>query len=288
MFSSLRIGRIFGIDTYIHPTFWLLPLLVILGSWSVSTTAEISFQLAVLFTIFGCVLLHELGHSLAAKAYGFKTRDITLLPIGGVARFEKMPEKPIQEIVVALAGPAVNLVIVVGIVAMMVLDGFSPDGFSDESVLTQFWGQIAGANLILLVFNLLPAFPMDGGRVLRALLSYVTDRITATEVASIVGGVFAVLIALYGFNEGNYFLPVLALFVFLAGRAELYALRAEAYRKTIEERWGDRVPLAFTDWEIPVARRATTSHPDGWEFDAVRRIWTQYRHGEPVRRIVAE
>lgn len=287
MFQPLRIGRVFGIGMYVHPTFWLLPLFVVLSSWGTATAHEQGLQLALLFAVFVCVALHELGHAVAAMLYGIRTRDITLYPIGGVARLENMPERPLPEIVVALAGPAVNVAIAALIVVMMALDGASPFGPHGGSALAAFWSLLFEANVILVVFNLIPAFPMDGGRVFRALVSLVTDRVTATEVASVVGGVFAALIASVGyFYLGNVMLPVLAVLVFLMGRAELAHVRATAARREAERRWAGRVPLAFTDWGIPVVRRADSSHPDGWEFDPMRRVWTEYRAGLPVRRIM--
>lgn len=289
MFHSLKIGRVFDIGIYVHPTFWLLPLLIVLSNWGTSTPQEIGLELAVVFAVFGCVALHELGHAIAAMLYGIRTSDITLYPIGGVARLENMPERPLPEIVVALAGPAVNVLIAAAIAAMMTLDGLTPLGGNDGSAITAFWNQLLVANLMLVVFNLLPAFPMDGGRVLRAAISWFTDRVTATEIASIVGTVVIAGIAGVGlllFN--NLMLPILALLVVLMGRAELAQVRATAARREAERRWADRVPMAFTDWGIPVAHRAGSSRPDGWEYDPTQRIWTEYRSGVPVRRLATD
>src|SRR5688500_1167755 len=121
MFSSLKIGRWFGIDVFVHPTFWLLPLLVVLGG-----VGNVPFELAARFGAFGCVALHEYGHALAARWFGIRTRDITLYPLGGVARLEGMPERPWPEIVVALAGPAVNIVIAAGLFGILLIDGVVP------------------------------------------------------------------------------------------------------------------------------------------------------------------
>ena len=287
MFQALRIGRVFGIGLYVHPTFWLLPLIVVLTSWGTATARELGLELALLFAVFGCVALHELGHAVAAMLYGIRTRDITLYPIGGVARLENMPERPWPEIVVALAGPAVNVGIAALIVVMMVLDGVSPALPHGDSPVVSLWTQLLFANVILVLFNLIPAFPMDGGRVLRAALSWFTDRVTATEVASIIGGAFTALIAYVGLvHLNNFMLPVLAVLVFLMGRAEVAQVRAMAARREAERRWAGRVPLAFTDWGIPIARRADSSHPDGWEYDPMGRVWTEYRAGLPVRRVV--
>jgi Zn-dependent protease/CBS domain-containing protein len=215
----LRIGRIAGIDVYMHVTF---PLLLAWtgydaylrgGNWA-TVLSEISFVL-VLFSI---VVLHELGHALAARRYGVGTRDITLLPIGGVARLERMPREPRQELVIALAGPAVNVVLAALCAAWLAATGGSLDPRSlmldSVTLVEKLWW----INVSLIVFNLLPAFPMDGGRVLRALLAMKFDHAQATRVAARVGQGMALLFALLGLYV-NTMLVVVALFVwFAAGR----------------------------------------------------------------------
>ena len=132
MFQSMKLGKFFGIDLYVHGTFWLLPLFIFVSGWmSGSTPAVLAFDLAFMFAMFGCVALHEVGHALAARAYGIGTRDITLYPVGGVASLERMPEKPGREIAIALAGPAVNVVIAVGLFAGLVAGvQFNPFGLT--------------------------------------------------------------------------------------------------------------------------------------------------------------
>lgn len=217
---SLKLGRVLGIDVYLHFTFLLL--LAFLGFLYWRATQDIGAALrGVVFMValFGCVALHELGHALMARRYGIQTRDITLLPIGGVARLEKMPEAPMQEFWVALAGPAVNVAIAGILFAwLMVTDGLVP---TEELSLTggSFWQRLMVVNVLLVAFNLLPAFPMDGGRVLRALLAAAMGRRRATAIAANIGQGMAILFGIVGFLY-NPFLIFIAIFVYLGAQAE--------------------------------------------------------------------
>ncbi len=217
---SWKIGKIAGISLYVHTTFWLL-----LGWIAVSQFLEkrswTHAMGGVLFVtvLFSVVVLHELGHALMARRFGIRTRDITLLPIGGVARLERMPEDPKQELLVALAGPAVNValaaVLFVLIVLVMGIDALH----NIQLIGGEFLINLLMVNVGIAVFNLLPAFPMDGGRVLRALLAMWMDYARATQIAANVGQGMAVLFGLIGM----YFNPVLlliALFVWVGAVQE--------------------------------------------------------------------
>jgi Zn-dependent protease len=225
---SARLGRFAGIDVYVHVTFLLLLGWIAWSAWvATGSLAGVLDGLVLILLLFLCVLLHEFGHALAARRYGIATRHITLLPIGGVAALEAMPQDPRQEIVVALAGPAVNLAIAALLYLVLEIGGrpgsllaFDPGGGS-------LLPTLLAANVILLLFNLLPAFPMDGGRVLRALLAFRMDRVRATVLAARVGRVFAIGLGIFGVTGVNPFLVLIAVFVWLGAGAEAGAAVAD-------------------------------------------------------------
>jgi len=233
---SWRVGSIAGIALYLHATFLLLLAWVAIGEYERSrqVAAALSGVVFVL-AVFASVVLHELGHALAARRYGIKTRDITLLPIGGVARLERMPREPRQELVVALAGPAVNVVIAGILYLWLTVSGRMPTfvgsaslgiGFLDRA----FAARLLAVNVWLVLFNLIPAFPMDGGRVLRALLAMKRgDYAQATETAARVGRFFALVFGIVGlFVVGNPLLVIVALFVWLGAAGEAAAVQTTA------------------------------------------------------------
>ena len=209
---SVRIGKFFGVDVYLHVTFLLLLGFVGLSHWRQSR--ELSAVLAgvgFFVALFACVLLHEFGHVLTARKFGIKTRDITLLPIGGLARLERMPDKPMQEFWVAIAGPAVNVVIAGAIIiyllatsAIVPIEQLSVTGGS-------FLARLAAINVFLVLFNMLPAFPMDGGRVLRALLATRMEYARATNIAARLGQFMALVFVFVGL----FWNPMLIFIAFL-------------------------------------------------------------------------
>jgi Zn-dependent protease/CBS domain-containing protein len=225
---SFKLGRLLGIDVYLHFTFLLLLLFLGFVYWRTTQNLGATLEgVAFIVALFGCVVLHELGHALMARRYGIQTRDITLLPIGGVARLEKMPEKPMQEFWVALAGPAVNVVIaVILFIGLAATGGFTRLG---EMGLASgsFWQRLMVLNIFLVAFNLLPAFPMDGGRVMRALLSMPLGRRRATAIAANVGQVMAIVFGIIGFLY-NPFLIFIAIFVYLGAQAEAGAVEMQS------------------------------------------------------------
>ena len=225
---SIKIGRFAGIDVFMHFTFILLISWVAMVHWrqgqSLSAAmAGVFFILAV----FLCVVLHEFGHALMARRYGIKTRDIILLPIGGVARLESLPTDPIQELWVALAGPAVNIVIAVALFFWLRLTA-SLEPLQTMTITTgPFLERILAVNIFMIVFNMIPAFPMDGGRVLRALLATRKEYGHATQIAASIGQGIAVLFGFIGLLY-NPFLLFIALFVWIGAAQEANLARMKS------------------------------------------------------------
>jgi Zn-dependent protease/CBS domain-containing protein len=217
---SWKLARIAGIDVYIHATFLLIIGWVALSYWIQQRTiqAVVSGVLFIL-ALFLFVVMHEYGHALTARRYGIKTRDITLYPIGGVARLERMPDKPIEELWVALAGPAVNVVAAVALFAwLLVSNTFQP--LTSLTVSTgSFVERLMVVNIWLVLFNLIPAFPMDGGRVLRALLALKFEYTRATQAAANIGQGIAFIFGFIGLFT-NPFLLFIALFVWMGAEQE--------------------------------------------------------------------
>jgi len=225
---SWKIGEFLGIGLYMHATFPLLLAFVafpaLFYDGDIVGAAE---SIGFILVLFVCVVLHEYGHALAARRYGIQTQDITLLPIGGVARLERMPEKPSQELVVAAAGPMVNLAIAVVLGVVMLLAGTTMPwtglGWGNES----FIEQLFTVNVVLILFNLIPAFPMDGGRILRALLATKLDYARATQYAARLGQGIAIVFGIAGFFI-NPVLVLTAIFIFVGAQGETQMARVRS------------------------------------------------------------
>lgn len=268
---SFPIGRLFGSELRVHVTFFLLLIWVAWAAWDQGGPEAALANLAFVLALFACVVAHEFGHALTARRYGIATPDIALLPIGGLARLERMPEDPREEIVVALAGPAVNVVIFLLILLVL---GEAPgiDAFAriDTGALG-FAQQLAVVNLFLVVFNLIPAFPMDGGRVLRAVLSLRMDRVRATRLAATAGQAVAVAFGFAGLSTGNPMLVLIAVFVFVAAGAEAQdvAMRAMARRMMARDAMITDYQTLAPDDGIEAAARALIRTTQA-EFPVIR------------------
>jgi Zn-dependent protease len=272
MRGSLKLFTWFGIPVFLHWSFGLIFLYIL---WYANdnelSLSETTWMTGLFMALFLCVLLHEYGHALAARRYGVNTRDIVLMPIGGVARLERMPEKPFQEFVVAIAGPMVNVIIAVllfaGIwlfsqpeylealrIALQTEAGEMQEDVSIELPQAfRFVLNLAVTNVALVIFNMIPAFPMDGGRVFRALLSMRIGRPRATRIAALLGQGIAILLGAYGLWSGNFMLPVLSLFVIYAARSENDSVQMEDFLTRYHARDVLRpqfTRLRSTDWML--------------------------------------
>ena len=227
---SYTIGRVFGIAIKLH-LFFLIFIGVLVLETLLSQGPVTALATGVLLCLlFGFVLLHELGHSLMALHHGISVLDITLLPIGGMARILEMPEDPWTEFKVAVAGPLVNLAIAVLLSPLLLLVAIGEVGQPQLS-LTSFLGYLIGINLMLAIFNFLPAFPMDGGRIFRALLARKRGYLRATEIAAATGKWIAVALGIAGlFFLHQFWLVIIGLFVYFAGQQELAVIRARHTR----------------------------------------------------------
>lgn len=228
MQSSLRIARAAGIDIRVHSTFFLLLGWVLISDYATSRSATMAFSgmlfLLILFTI---VVLHELGHALAAAHYGIRTRQIMLLPIGGIASLERIPEDPRQELVVAIAGPLVNVLLATICLLVSVVLGTTAKVFDVTLASGGLLPRLFWVNVGLAVFNMVPAFPMDGGRVLRALLATFIGRPKATAIAAGIGQSVAIIFGILGL----LFQPILlftALFIWIGAKTEAAQVQMEA------------------------------------------------------------
>lgn len=263
---SLRIARLAGIDLRVHLTFFILLAWVAWASFVAEGTVDAALQgIAFVLLLFAIIVLHELGHALTARRYGVATRDITLLPIGGVARLERMPDEPKHELLVALAGPAVNVVLAVVLAGLAVVLAVDLDPAASQQHLL---AELVWINVALAVFNLLPAFPMDGGRALRALLAMRMPSMRATEIAAGLGQAMAVLLGIVGLF-GNPVLLVIAAFVWLGARGEATSAQLEGALAGIPLGWA-------------AARDVHTLMPDDRIEVAIEYARQGFQHDFPV------
>ncbi|NND07189.1 MAG: site-2 protease family protein [Saprospiraceae bacterium] len=234
MFSSAyKIAEVWNIPIRVHWTFGFFFLwIAYLGNRAGMDLSGTIMLCVFAIALFFCVVLHELGHAMMARRYQVKTKDIIISPIGGLARLMRMPNKPRHELLIAIAGPAVNFVIalVIGLgLLLFTSKGLLPTGdpsriFND---LSNFLPALFGLNLLLIVFNLIPAFPMDGGRIFRALLSMRWSRIRATQIATVLGQAIALAFVMWGFYRGDFILAFIGIFVFFSAANEFKMVKAD-------------------------------------------------------------
>ena len=234
MTGAIQIARFAGIPVRLHWTFSLLLIWIIyVGLSEGMAWHSIAWLGAFTLLLFCCVIMHEYGHALTARKYGVRTKDIVILPIGGVARLEKLPDKPLQELLIAIAGPAVNIGIAffTGLILWITGDYQSLVGLGNLESLLNLNGMLAllfVLNITLFLFNLIPAFPMDGGRVLRSLLAIKWGRKRATRIASVAGQFIALLFIVYGIFNGHLSLTLIGVFIFFTATAENRAVQMES------------------------------------------------------------
>ncbi len=258
---SFNVGRIFGIKLRIHVTFLLLLLFIFISVMDQKGIHEALLATLFICAVFVCVLIHEVGHSLIARRFGKEAKSITLLPIGGMATMEEMPEKPLQEIAMALIGPFINLVIAA--ILFLFVGAWSgvtvPNLFPDSA--RSFFAGLISVNVILAVFNLIPAFPMDGGRVFRGILAMKMDYVTATSVAVFVGQAIAMLFIFFGIFY-NWWLALIGVFLYIGAGGEKH-----------------QVVLKSLLSDVTAAAAMTTEYQTLRPDETLRRAIEHFHHG---------
>jgi Zn-dependent protease len=285
MFRSWKIARIFGIDVYIHWSFFIL-FFVFLWLFKPADVESLIFTLLSPVALFVCVLVHEYGHSLTARLFGIGTKDITLFPLGGVARLERMSEDPIEEIIISLAGPAVNVVIAAVLFPVLLLSTDFPiqpgEKYAGPTTGVGFAWWVLALNAVLAIFNMAPAFPMDGGRIFRAFLAFFLPRLRATKVAVFVGMFVAGLMAIFALASGNPMLLLISMLVPVAGMLELAMLQHQAEMRRRRRQLEFLNARSVEEWAAPT-RTPPEPNFSGYTWDAEARAWVEWRNGWPVR-----
>ncbi len=286
LFHCVKVGKFFGIAVRIHWSFWALPLgFVIACLPSGPLNAAIIGCLILLFYAQG-VVLHEYGHALTARFFGIKTRDIILTPIGGIARMEYMPENPLHEIIIALAGPAVNVFFALGyLLVLLAAQAPESEGLKNNIPIPRFtaWSDciwaLMFANIGMTIFNLLPAFPSDGGRIFRAFLSLFFSRLAATRVAVYLGAFVAFGLAILGILNGAIQLPFIALLFASIGQMELAMVRRQE-----QMRGRPRAQSALLTPERAALYDSPEPNFSGYAWDERGAAWIEWRDGVAVRK----
>lgn len=281
LFHCIKVGRFFGVAVRIHWSFWILPLAIGIASLRQGPmNAAIMVGIVLLFYV--CVVLHEYGHILMARYFGVRTRDIIVTPLGGIARMERMPDRPGEEILIAIAGPSVNVVIATVLGVLLLLIGRGPSAALVAQSIVGSWTDVMlllmFGNIGMAMFNLLPAFPSDGGRIVRAFLAMFIDRLPATQVAVGLGTVVAACLALFGLFNGAFQLPLIAILFAFIGQMELRMVRRQEEMKG--RVWTESREVAPNHAAMLTAPELDFS---GYSWDARLAAWVEWRHGIAVR-----
>lgn len=258
---SVSIGKIFGINFRIHVTFFLLLFFIFASVANQRGTQNALLAVLFICAVFVCVLIHEVGHSLIGRRFGKEAKSITLLPIGGVATMEEMPEKPAQEMAMAIVGPLINLVIA-GVLLLFVgrWTGIRAPSLYPDSAST-FFAELIGVNIMLALFNLIPAFPMDGGRVLRGVLATKMNYVAATSLAVQIGQTLAMLFIFFGIFF-NWWLALIGLFLYIGAGSEKQHVMLRSYLH-----------------QVPVSEAMTTEFRSVRPDEALSRALEHFYHG---------
>lgn len=281
MNRSFRLLTIKGIDLRVHITF---PLILLWAAYQFGTiygsVSGALFGIVAITLLFVLVTLHELGHSFAARLYGVPVEQIVLSPIGGVAQLKRMPDKPVQEMVIAIAGPAVNIAMAFFIAAVGLVYGMDVFSLatsfsgSESATFAALISYVFISNLFLAAFNLIPAFPMDGGRILRALLAMPLDYTKATDIAATVGRAVAVLFGIYGLLNGGLFMIFVAFFIFTAAgqEAKFTRFRRTLDGYTVQQAYSPSAYRLHPSYSLEQARNLT-AYTGQQEFPVVDGEW---------------
>lgn len=287
LFRCLKIGRVAGIDIFLHWSMWLLPILILVRVLVLYSTDETLMQSLLVLAVYGCLFMHEVGHIYAARLAGLALRDITLFPIGGHDRLAELSERPWKEIYFALAGPLVHGLIT-GIIALVFLAAdrsLVPRLESSEHFLETFFNRLFWLNAMLAILQIIPAFPMDGGRLFRSALALSAGRLRATEVAALLGSVVALTFVVCGiiWVSAVWWLIPLGVIVHISSQQELLSVRFFAHLQDPTTQFLDRGPI-----HVPMEQvlngdgKLHETDFTGVTWNPKNRLWIVWQNGTPV------
>jgi Zn-dependent protease len=287
LFRCLKIGRVAGIDIFLHWTMWLFPIFILVRGFVLYSTDETLMQSLLVLGVYGCLFLHEVGHIYAARLLGLALRDITLCPIGGHDRLAELSERPWKEIYFALAGPLVHG-LMTGMIAVVFLAAdrsLVPRLESPEPFLETYFNRLFWLNAMLAILQIIPAFPMDGGRLFRGALALSAGRLRATEVAALFGSFVALTFVVCGiiWMSVVWWLIAVGIIVHISSQQELLSVRFFTYLQDPTTQFLDRGPI-----HVPIEQVLhDEGKPQETDFTGVtwnpkNRLWIVWQNGTPV------